>query len=136
MIPFKIVTPYGVTYEDDIEKVTVPTGAGEITILEGHIPLVSTIVSGEVLVHKPNGSVSLAISGGIVEVRPTGEVILLADTSERAEHIDVSRAEASKRRAEELLAQQEHEHDVDFARLQATIERETARISVGNRYRS
>ncbi|HBB37699.1 MAG TPA: ATP synthase F1 subunit epsilon [Candidatus Magasanikbacteria bacterium] len=135
MITFKIVTPNGVTYEDDIEKVTIPTGDGEITVLESHAPLVSTLAPGEVLVHKNGHVIALAISTGILEIRPNSEVYLLADTSERAEHIDIERAEAAKARAEELLKRQENDLDIDFARIQSIIERETARISVGRRYR-
>ncbi|KKT04000.1 MAG: ATP synthase epsilon chain [Candidatus Magasanikbacteria bacterium GW2011_GWD2_43_18] len=74
-------------------------------------------------------------STGILEIRPNSEVYLLADTSERAEHIDIERAEAAKARAEELLKRQENDLDIDFARIQSIIERETARISVGRRYR-
>lgn len=135
MITFKIVTPDGVTYEDNIDKVTIPTGAGQITVLEGHAPLVSTLKPGEVFVHKDGTMIPLAVSGGIMEIRPTGEVFLMADTSERAEDIDVARAEAAKKRAEELLKKQENALDVDFARIQAMIERETARLSVAKRYR-
>ncbi|PIR75976.1 MAG: ATP synthase F1 subunit epsilon [Candidatus Magasanikbacteria bacterium CG10_big_fil_rev_8_21_14_0_10_42_10] len=135
MITFKIVTPNGVTYEDDIEKVTIPTGDGEITVLEGHVPLVSTLSAGEILVHKNGQIVHLAVSTGILEIRPNSEVYLLADTSERAEDIDVGRAEAAKARAEELMKQKDALADVDFARIQAMIERETARIGVSKRYR-
>ncbi len=136
MITFKIVTPDGVTYEDEIEKVTIPTGAGEITVLEGHAPIVSTLVPGEVQVHKDGHVIDLAISTGILEIRPNSEVYLLADTSERAEHIDLDRAEAAMARAEELMKQQDQDADIDFARLQAVIDREMARISIGRRYRA
>ncbi|PIR03388.1 MAG: ATP synthase F1 subunit epsilon [Candidatus Magasanikbacteria bacterium CG11_big_fil_rev_8_21_14_0_20_43_7] len=135
MITFKIVTPDGVTYEDEIEKVTIPTGAGEITVLENHAPLVSTLRPGIIYVHKEKNVVELAVSTGILEIRPNSEVYLMADTSERAEEIDVGRAEDARKRAEELMKQQDDTADVDFARIQAMIERETARISVGNRYR-
>ncbi|PIR75898.1 MAG: ATP synthase F1 subunit epsilon [Candidatus Magasanikbacteria bacterium CG_4_9_14_0_2_um_filter_42_11] len=136
MITFKIVTPDGVTYEDNIEKVTIPTGAGQITVLENHAPLVSTLVPGEVLVHKDGQVVALAISTGILEIRPDSEVYLLADTSERAEHIDIERAEAARARAEEMMKRQDSDLNIDFARLQAMIERETARIGVAKRYRN
>ena len=135
MMTFKVVTPDGITYEDDIEKVTIPTGAGQITVLEGHAPIVSTLHPGIVYVHKNDDIVELAISTGIVEIRPSGEVYLMADTSERAEEIDVDRAEEARKRAEELMKQHEVAADVDFARLQSVIEREMARISVGNKYR-
>ncbi|MBU0660727.1 ATP synthase F1 subunit epsilon [Patescibacteria group bacterium] len=135
MMPFTIVTPNGVLYQDDVEKVTIPTQAGEITILEAHAPMVSIIQAGEMHIHKDGNVVPLAVSTGFMEMRPTGELFIIADTAERAEDIDLSRAEAAKARAEELLKQQDNMADVDFARIQASIEKELARISVGKKYR-
>jgi F-type H+-transporting ATPase subunit epsilon len=132
---FKIVTPEGVIYGDQIKKVIVPTTAGEVTIHENHLQMVSILKSGEVTVFKDDHEVNLAVSGGMLEVKRTGEVYVIADTAERAEEIDVDRAEAARKRAEELLAQKEQMADVDFARLQAKIEKELSRISVGKKYR-
>lgn len=136
MIPFKVVTLHGVTYEDDIEKVTIPTAAGEITVHPNHAALVSVLQPGEVVIHKEGHTVPLVVSAGLVEIRPTGEVYIMADTAERAEDIDLDRAEQkAKARAEELMKQQHSLQDVDFARIQALIEKDLARIDVGNRYR-
>ena len=134
---FTIVTPDGVTYQDEaVEQVTIPTATGYITVLPGHIPLVTPLTAGELVVKKSDHTVPMAVSGGVVEVRPGSEVHILADTAERAEHIDIERAEAAKQRAEELLAAQQHTADVDYARLQAVIERELARITIGKKYRA
>ncbi len=136
MLKFSIITPDGVTYHDDaIDQVTIPTATGYITVLPGHIPLVTPLVAGELIVKKKDHEVPIAVSGGVVEVRPKSEVYILADTAERAEHIDVERAETAKKRAQELLTAAEHEADVDYAKLQAVIERELARIHVGKKYR-
>ena len=132
---FKVVTPHGVTYEDNVEKVSIPTMAGDIEILENHAALVSVLAPGELVIHKDDHTVNLAVSGGIIEMRPTGELYILADTAERAEDIDVERADAARKRAQELLKQQKNVADVDFARIQAMIEKETVRLSVGNKYR-
>lgn len=133
---FKVVTPEGVAYQDNIEKVTVPTVDGEIVVLENHGQLIATLGSGELIVTKQgNHDVPLAVTGGVLEVRTTGEVYILADNAERAEEIDIERAQKAKQRAEEILSQQENIADVDFARIQAMINRETTRISVANKYR-
>lgn len=132
---FSIVTPEGVVYEDDIQKVTIPTTAGEITVLADHAPMVSVLKAGEMFVHKNDNVVALSISTGMIEIRPTGEVIVLADTAERAERIDVERAEEARKRAEALLKEASNMADVDFARIQAQIEKEMARISVGKKYK-
>ena len=136
MIKFKIVTPYGVTYDDTIEKVTIPTAAGEITVLENHTPLVSILASGELSIHKDGYMVGVAVSGGFFEIRPNSEVYIMADTAEHGESIDIDRAEVARARAEELLKQIQNVEDVDYARLQAMIEKELVRISVGRKYRN
>lgn len=134
---FKIVTPDGVIYEsNEVEKVTIPTMSGQITVLPNHSSIVSVLKPGELLVVKDGKVYGLAVSGGILEVRPSGEVIILADTAERAEDIDIDRAEEARKRAEALMKQQENVADVDFARLQASIEKELARISIGKKYKN
>ncbi len=136
MIKFKIVTPYGVTYDDTIEKVTIPTQAGEITVLENHTPLVSILAAGELIIYKEGYSTGIAISGGFFEIRPNSEVYIMADTAEHGTEIDIERAEAAQKRAEELLRQVQSAEDVDYARLQAAIEKELVRISVGRKYKN
>lgn len=134
-IDFKIVTPEGVIYESEIEKVTIPTKSGQITVLPNHAPLVSVLKAGELVVQKGEATLSMAVSGGIIEIRPEGQVYIIADTAERAESIDVERADQARKRAEELLKQKENVADVDFTRIQAAIEKELARMDVGRKYR-
>lgn len=135
MIQFTVVTPDGVVYEDSIEKVSIPTTTGQITVLQHHIPLLSIIAPGELLIFKGDTSIPLAVSGGIVQVELPNTVRILADTAERAEHIDIGRAEQARVRAEELMKTQKDVDDVAFARLQAKIEKELARVHVGRKYR-
>lgn len=132
----KIVTPDGITYESEVDQVSVPTQSGEITVLPHHIPLVSVLQAGELRILKGGQPIILAVSTGVLEVRPTGEVYLLADTAERAEEIDLERAEASRKRAEELMQQKQSLEDVEFARLQSKMEKELARLRVGKKYRN
>ncbi|OGH64600.1 MAG: ATP synthase F1 subunit epsilon [Candidatus Magasanikbacteria bacterium RIFCSPHIGHO2_02_FULL_47_14] len=133
---FHIVTPYGVIYQDAIQQVTLPTTTGYITVCEHHAPLVSVLAPGEVTIYKDGYTVGLAVSGGMIEVRTSGEVFMMADTAERAEHIDIERAEEKHKRAEELLAQVHNIEDVEFARMQAALEKELARIRVGKKYKN
>ncbi|MDP2685454.1 MAG: ATP synthase F1 subunit epsilon [bacterium] len=135
MLYFKIVTPDGIIYEDKVEKVTLPTTSGEITILPGHVPLVSVLKAGELIAYKEGHPIAMSVAGGIVEIQPQNKLYVMADTAERAEHIDIERAEAARARAEQLMAQKEHEVDIDFARLQATLDREMARIKVARKYK-
>lgn len=133
---FKIVTPDGVIYEDEIESVSLPTALGEITVLPHHIPLISVIKIGEIRIVKGGQELGVAVSSGVLEVRESNEVIVIADTAERAEHIDVERAEQARKRAEELMTQEKFEDDIQFASLQAQMEKELARIKVGKKYRN
>lgn len=130
-----IVTPGGIIYEDVVEKVTLPTKSGEVTILPEHEAMVSVLDSGEVNIHKDGYETDLALSGGVLEMRPNNELFLIADSAERAEEIDVERAEASRIRAEELLQQIKNVEDVEYARIQAMIEKEMNRAVVGKKYR-
>lgn len=134
-LTFKIVTPDGTTYDDAVEQVTLPTKTGQITVLPHHVAMVSVLAPGEVIIKKDGYEVEIAVSSGVVEIRPTNEVYVVADTAERAEHIDLERAEAARKRAEDLMSQKEALADIEFARLQAKLEKELARLRVGRKYK-
>ncbi|GAB4284149.1 MAG: hypothetical protein Kow0081_1170 [Candidatus Dojkabacteria bacterium] len=133
----KIVTPIGRIFEgDNVEKLTIPTESGVITILEDHMPLISIVSPGEVLIHDTEETITaLAISKGVLEVRETGEIFVLAETAEHADEIDIDRAEEAKKAAEEFLKTKHDIEDVDFAKMQAQLEKELARIEVGRKWK-
>ncbi|MCD4705619.1 F0F1 ATP synthase subunit epsilon [bacterium] len=128
---FEIVTPEKTVLKEKINQVTIPTKDGEITVLPNHIPLVSILVPGEIILKKENKDFSIAVSGGFVEVL-VDKVVILADTAERAEEIDERRAEEARKRAEKI----KKEKTVDsreFVALSAKIEKELARIKVARK---
>jgi len=129
---FKIATMEGVVYSDLVREVTVPTQSGEIGILANHTPIVTLLKPGELKIFKDDHIVSMAVSQGFVEVRRGGEMVILADTADRAEDIDLEAAQAARERAEEALSRKDELSDVDFARFEAIMEREMARIKVGS----
>ncbi len=133
----KLVTPYGAIFvSEKVEKFTIPTEGGVITILDDHVPMISIVAPGEVLILKEDGEEEvLAVSRGIIEIRQESEIYVLADTAERAEEIDVSRAEEARIAAEEFLQKQHNLESVEFARIQAKIEKELARIAVAKKWR-
>src|SRR3989338_11494306 len=134
-IQFEIVTPKRVVLKDEILQITSPTRAGEITVLPNHIPLVSSLVPGVVHVKKKNGEDEvISISGGFLEVLKD-KVVILADTAERAEEIDLARAEEAHRRAAELKQQARAGERVNFAEINAALERELARTKAVKRWR-
>ena len=135
MLKLKIATPEKVIYENEINQVSIPTMDGEITVLPNHVPLVSVLKAGEMRIVDKDGEQVMAVSGGFLEVRGQNEIVILADNAERATEIDIDRAEQARLRAEELMKQTKSVEDVDFAKLQAMIDREMNRIRVGKKYK-
>lgn len=135
-INFEITTPEGVVYKaNDVESVSLPTASGEITILPHHIPLVSALVAGEARVIKNGQTDLLAVSGGFIEIQPNSKIIVLADTAERAENININRAEEARKKAEEIMKEKQKD-DVDYARLASQIEKELVRLRVARKHHS
>ncbi len=134
-ITLKIVTPDGVAYDSQADSVSIPTTTGEITVLPHHVPLVSLVEAGELRVKKNGVETNMAVSGGVVEIRPNSTVYVLAETAEKAEHIDLSRAEAARARAVELMSQKQTLEEEEYALIVAKMEKELARLRVGKKYR-
>lgn len=133
---FIIVKPEGVVYEDaEVDKVYIPTKEGEILVQAGHMPLVTILDTGELTIHKKDHTVEIAVSGGVAEIRENSTVYILADSAERAEEIDLERAETARKRAEELLRQEQNIEDVDFARIQASLSKELNRLRIAKKYK-
>lgn len=132
---FQIITPERVVSSEEIEQVSVPTLDGEITVLPHHIPLVSVLKPGELKYKKNDEEFSLAISGGFLEIREGGNVVVLADTAEHAHEIDVKRAEEARDRAAKLMSETRHKEHVDFESIETQLEKELVRLHVGNKYR-
>jgi F-type H+-transporting ATPase subunit epsilon len=134
-IKLKIVTPEKVLFENSVAQVSISTTMGEITILPNHIPLVSQLASGEIIIKTDKGEEGLmAISGGFVEVLPD-QVVILADTAERAEDIDEERAEQARQQAVEILKTKVADSEA-FAMFTAKIEKELARLKVARKYKT
>jgi len=127
-IRLDIVTAERMVHSDDVDLVVAPGSEGQLGILPHHTPLMTTLLPGEVRIKKGNEELLLAITGGFLEVRPD-RVVILADAAERAEEIDVDRAEAARKRAQERLSQQ-RELGIDGARAEAALRRSLARLRV------
>ncbi len=135
-LQLKIITPDSIIYEgDDVSYVNVMTTAGELTILADHIPLISTIKTGQIKVGKGDDVFALAVSSGILEVQKAGKVVILAERSEMAHLIDIQRADDAYNRAAKIREQIKDEEDVDDAKVKALMEKELNRIKVGNKWK-
>ena len=126
-IRLDIVTAERLVYSEDVDMVIAPGVEGQLGILPHHAPLMTTLQAGELRVRKGREEFFLAISGGFLEVRPD-RIIVLADAAERAVEIDVARAEAAKRRAEEELSRRAP--GVDTAQAEAALRRSLIRLQV------
>jgi len=131
-IKFKIVTPEKVVYESEIDQVTLPTQAGEITVLPNHIPLLSALQAGELVIKADGKEIPMAISSGFAEIRKN-EVIVLTESAEHAHEIDITRAEEAKKRAEQLLSEMKNKEAVDYTGLASKMEKELARLKVARK---
>lgn len=118
--------------EEGVDEVVVPGIDGELTVLPMHAPLMTMIKPGVMRIIKGNDETEMAITGGFLEVRQD-RVTVLADAAERADEIDVVRAEEARRKAERQL--EERETEVDLARVSAELQRALVRLKVAERRR-
>lgn len=131
-IRLEIITAERQVLADDVNVVVAPGIEGELGILPHHAPLMTMLRPGELLIRKGSEETYMSVSGGFLEIRPD-KIIILADACERAEEIDIERAEEAKRRAEEVLKTSPPELDV--AQTQAALLRSLIRLKVAERRR-
>ena len=112
-IALELVTPDRALVREDVDEIQVPGTEGYFGILPGHTPLLATMKVGELWYRVGNERFYLAVSGGFVEVLPD-RVTVLAQVAERAEEIDVPRAEAARQRAEARVAVESELGDKPF----------------------
>ena len=128
----EIITPEAKTYSEDVEMVTLPGLEGEMGIFPHHVPLMTQILPGEVIVRKDGKEQFLAVGEGFVEI--TGErVAILTDMAIKADDIDEAQAEEARRRAESRL--QQKLSDEDMAAVNAAIARSIAQLHVKRRHK-
>jgi F-type H+-transporting ATPase subunit epsilon len=130
-LKLEIVTPDGTIYSEDVEMVTLPGVEGQMGIYPRHVPLMSQMVPGEIIVRKDGHDYFLAVGEGLIEV--TGNhVALLTDMAIASEHIDEAKVEEARRRAEARL--QEKLSDEEVASTNASLARSLAQLHVKRRY--
>jgi F-type H+-transporting ATPase subunit epsilon len=129
-LKLEIVTPDAKTFSEDVEMVTLPGVEGEMGIYPQHVPVLTQIVPGEIIVRKDNQDYFLAVGEGFVEI--TGErVAIMTDMAIRAENIDEAKAEEARRRAEARLA--EHLEDEEEAVVNSALAHSLAQLKVKRR---
>jgi F-type H+-transporting ATPase subunit epsilon len=132
-IRLEIVTPDKALVNEEVDEVELPGAEGYFGVLPGHAPLLSSLQVGELWYRIGREKFYLAVAFGFVEVLPQ-QVTVLAQIAERAREIDVARAEAAKKRAEERIARPRPH--LDFERARIALMKSLIRLQVASRART
>jgi F-type H+-transporting ATPase subunit epsilon len=130
IIDLTIVTPERSVVHEQVDELQVPGAEGYLGILPGHAPLFSELKIGEVGFRKGETWSFLSVAWGFVEVQ-SNQVRILAETAERAQEIDLERANRAKERAEQLISK--GGEDIDYRRALVALERALIRIQVARK---
>jgi F-type H+-transporting ATPase subunit epsilon len=131
-LKLEIVTPAGVIYSEDVTMVTMPAVDGQIGVYAKHIPLMTRIKPGEILVLRNGTQDFLAVGGGLVEI--TGDHVgILTDMAVAAKDIDEAKAEEARQRAAARL--RDKLSDEEVAAVNASLARSLAQLRVKKRRR-
>jgi F-type H+-transporting ATPase subunit epsilon len=129
-IELQIVTPDRLVLREQVDEIEIPGTEGYFGVLPGHTPLLASLAVGEMWYRKGQEKTYVSIAFGFAEVLPD-RVTILARLAERAEEIDVERAQAALARAEERLARQKN--DVDYERARMALLKSITRLQVSSR---
>jgi F-type H+-transporting ATPase subunit epsilon len=129
-IDLQIVTPERMIVQEQVDEVQIPGSEGYFGVLPGHTPLLASLAVGELWYRKGTEKTYLSIAFGFAEVLPD-RVTILARLAERAEEIDVARAEAARTRAQQLVEQPRS--DVDYERARVALTKSLTRLQVAAR---
>jgi F-type H+-transporting ATPase subunit epsilon len=125
----EIVTPYGLIFSDEVDEVVAAGSEGEFGVLPGHAPFLTTLKIGMLTYKRGSETGYFFVNWGYAEVG-ADKVLILADSAEKSEGIDIERAKAAMKRAEERLKKAE---EIDVARATASLERAVMRIQIAEK---
>lgn len=129
----EIVSQDRMVYAGEADMVILPGTAGEMGILPNHAPLLTTLKFGIIKVRSGNREEVFTVAGGIAEVQPD-IITILADAAENVAEIDIARAEAARKRAEELLAKGPPPGTDTYLAIEAALRRSNLRLDAVRRY--
>ena len=129
-IQLELVTPERLLLSEDVDEVVAPGFEGEFGVLPEHTQYLAILNIGVLRYRKGNETRKIALGGGFAEVTPE-RVVVMADTAERADEIDLERARRAKERAEELLKQLSLDDDT-YAKAYAALQRALVRMAAGD----
>ena len=130
-----IVSQDRMVFEGDVDIVVLPGTDGEMGVLPHHAPLLTTLKFGLIKVRRQGQEEVFTVAGGVAEIQPT-IVTVLADAAENVAEIDVARAEAARKHAEEALSQVTPEDADKYLAIEAALRRSNLRLDAARRYHS
>ena len=129
----EIITPSKIGFKGNVTSVTVPGTNGNFQVLVNHAPIISSLEIGEIKIEEQgNKTVHFATSGGTIEVS-NNNIIILAESFERADQIDAKRAEEAKKRAKERL-ERRTQAEIDDFRAEMALKRSINRLKISNKH--
>ncbi len=133
-IKLQLVTPERTVLTEEVASLVCPTTEGQITILPGHVPLIATLESGELIAKDETGKEhNIHVAGGFVQVQNNSEIIILADAAEHFYEIDVARAEEAKLEAEKTL-QEQTLSDEEYVIAATMLQKSLSRINIARKH--
>jgi F-type H+-transporting ATPase subunit epsilon len=133
-IDLQVVTPEKIAFEGEIDRISLPTKHGQITILPKHISLVSTIKSGDLIIENDKKETLMAVYGGFVEVRKN-QVRVMTDVAERIEELDEEKIQQARDEAQRRLKEKDQMNDVEFADAVRQLEKSLALLKAAKKIR-
>jgi F-type H+-transporting ATPase subunit epsilon len=131
----EIVSQDRTVFQGDVDMVILPGAAGEMGILPHHAPVLTMLKYGVIRIRQQGKEELFAVAGGMAEVQPE-VVTILADAAENVQDIDITRAQAARKRAEDALANIKPDEQQDtYLRMEAALRRSNLRLDVARRYR-
>jgi len=132
-LSFQLVTPERTVLNEELDSLTCPTTLGQITILPGHIPLVATLVEGELVAKNGKNENYIRVEGGFIEVRPNSKVVALADAAEHHYEIDIQKAEEAVARAKHEMEKKKMSAE-DYAVISTILNKNQGRLKVARKH--
>jgi F-type H+-transporting ATPase subunit epsilon len=129
----EIVTPEGVAFSEDVTMVTLPCVEGQLGIYPLHVPLITELVPGEIIVQGSRADRFLAVGSGLVDIA-ADRIGIVTDMAVAAEQVDEAKVEEARRRAEARL--RDHLSDEEVASVNASLARSLAQLRVKRRHRA
>jgi F-type H+-transporting ATPase subunit epsilon len=129
----KVVTPERILHEGEAEELVIETKSGQITVFPNHQAMVTILKAGEALIRNEGKEEPLVLSGGLLEVA-RNQVVVLADTAEHINELDLERAKKAMELAKKLITEQKFEPH-EYEALQANLAKHQARVSAFTKWR-